>query len=271
MSTPTAAKWLATREEDGEVIFRIGRLGSRLIAEWPRLCTLVSAPDGSEWSLEPAPDAEPLSIEKVRRGAARALVECLKGRLALHAGAVSVHGRALVLLGRNHAGKSTAIAELCSRGGALLADDITLFDDRDGSLMVEPTEIHHWLDEGSRRQLGIAVSEGTGAPEDPGKIGVGAGNVATSAVPVAALVALEFGDGPARLERLSGMSVIAELVPAVVRFLVDDPSAQQREIAALTSFAGKVPFYRLTRPSDLRRVREGGTLLESLSLDGGER
>lgn len=265
-----APVWLATREEDGEVIFRIGRIGNKLIAQWPLLCTLVSEPDGSAWSLEPLPDAEPLSMEKVRRGAAHALVESLKGRLSLHAGAVSMHGRAVVLLGRNHAGKSTAIAELCSRGGALLADDIALFEERDGAVVVVPTEVHHWLDEGSRSLLGLHGAGQSGPSDEPDKISVGAVRVATAPAPLAAFVSLEYGDGPPRLTRTSGLSVLAELIPAVVRFIVDEPARQRLEIAALTRLAAEVPFYRLTRPSDLRRVHEGGRLLEGLLLHQGD-
>ncbi len=266
MTDTKAPLWLATREEDGDVIFRIGRLGDKLVAEWPFLCTLVAEPDGSAFTLEPAEDSDPLLFEKVRRGAARAMVESLKGRLSLHAGAVAMHGCAVVLLGRNHAGKSTAIAELCMRGGALLADDIALLDERDGRVFVEPTEGHHWLDQGSRQTLGLPADD----DEATMKVGVGAGLVSAAAAPLAAVVSLAFGEGPARLEPLTGLSVVADLVPSVVRFSVDDSGAHQRELAGLMSFATRVPFYRLTRPLDLRLVHEGGKLLEGL-LRGGDR
>ena len=70
----TSPVWLAERVEEGEVWFRIGRTGDRLIAEWPGLCTLTVRPDGSEPELSTVPGAHELTMEKVRRGAAYALV-----------------------------------------------------------------------------------------------------------------------------------------------------------------------------------------------------
>jgi hypothetical protein len=57
-----------------------------------------------------------------------ALVRRLKGLRAVHAGAVVLEGRALLIPGGTHAGKSSLVAELLRRGAAHLSDEYALVD-----------------------------------------------------------------------------------------------------------------------------------------------
>lgn len=56
------------------------------------------------------------------------LVSQLKGFRAVHAGAVLIDGRALLLPGSSHAGKSSLVAELLRRGAAYFSDEYALID-----------------------------------------------------------------------------------------------------------------------------------------------
>jgi hypothetical protein len=57
-----------------------------------------------------------------------ALVRKLRSLRAVHAGAVVLKGRALVIPGSSHAGKSSLVAELLRRGAAHLSDEYALVD-----------------------------------------------------------------------------------------------------------------------------------------------
>lgn len=65
-------------------------------------------------------------------GAVKALDDALVRRLrtlrAVHAGAVVLQGRALLIPGSSHAGKSSLVAELLRRGAAHLSDEYALVD-----------------------------------------------------------------------------------------------------------------------------------------------
>jgi hypothetical protein len=58
--------------------------------------------------------------------------------MALHASAVAVEGRAVVLCGPSEAGKSTTAASLALRGVPVLSDDITALSDSSAGFQVEP-------------------------------------------------------------------------------------------------------------------------------------
>ncbi len=57
-----------------------------------------------------------------------AIVHQLKNLYAVHAGAVLIDGRALLLPGATHAGKSSFVAELLRRGATCLSDEYALID-----------------------------------------------------------------------------------------------------------------------------------------------
>lgn len=71
----------------------------------------------------PGPDAGDAAVRADLLGRVMALVAHADGRLALHASAVSIDGRAVAFLGPKHAGKSTLALALVRRGARLVADD----------------------------------------------------------------------------------------------------------------------------------------------------
>ena len=58
-----------------------------------------------------------------------ALVRKFKALRAVHAGAVVIEGKALLIPGSTHAGKSALVAELLRRGARLLSDEYALIDE----------------------------------------------------------------------------------------------------------------------------------------------
>lgn len=61
-----------------------------------------------------------------------------RGLMSLHASAVCIDGRAVVLCGESQAGKSTSAAALALRGLPVLCEDVTPLVEEAGSFQVEP-------------------------------------------------------------------------------------------------------------------------------------
>lgn len=243
------AVWLAEYEENGAVVFRIGRAGDDLVAEWIGTVTLRARRDGSDVRFEPEAGAEPLDLAKIRQGSARLLLRQLEGKLALHGAAVELEGRAVLLLGRSGQGKSTLAAALCARGARLLSDDAIALEApaaSGGAYEVVPFETDHWLDARSRRALG-------GSDDDAWKLPVRAPRVADAKVPLVAMIELSFGESAApEVHALGGVEAMAALVPQVARFVLDDAEVQRRELEVLGDLVARVPrAARLVRPRDL--------------------
>lgn len=57
-----------------------------------------------------------------------AVIHHLKSFYAVHAGAVLIEGRALILPGKTHAGKSSLVAELLRRGASHFSDEYAIID-----------------------------------------------------------------------------------------------------------------------------------------------
>jgi hypothetical protein len=108
-----------------DAIFR----STRIAEYWIRSSRIVVAPKPSA------------TLDEVRMlmfsGVAGALFH-QRGRLALHGGTVARHGRAIVLLGRSGAGKSSLVAALVRRGWSYLDDNIAAMNERNGEWWVQP-------------------------------------------------------------------------------------------------------------------------------------
>ena len=56
----------------------------------------------------------------------------------VHATTVAIDGRAVLIFGRSGAGKSDLALRLIDRGAALVSDDYTIVESRDGALLTTP-------------------------------------------------------------------------------------------------------------------------------------
>lgn len=264
-------RWLAEHQHMGVVAFRIGARGEdELVAEWRDTVRLVARRDGSAYSLEPFPNADPERVEKIQQGASRVLLRHLQGQLALHGAVVAAEDgcgrdqrrRAVALIGRSGQGKSTLAAALCASGATLLADDAIAMDSSgDGRWSVFPTETDHWLDADARRALGFSGME----EMREGKWATRAAFVGSEAIELVAVVELAFDAAEkASLVRTRGLNALASLVPQTVRFALDDEERHKKELAMLSQLLTDVPTYRLERPRDLHRLNESVALIRGL-------
>ncbi len=136
----------------------------------------------------PVEGAGDREVGKLRRAQVRGLLRDLSGQLAVHASAVAMEGRAVLFIGGDGAGKSTAAAELCAHHGAhLLSDDAAAVEVSPHGVKVVPSEEDHWLTPQSRAALGIVDREGRDRDE---KYEVSALRVAQAGCPLALVVFL---------------------------------------------------------------------------------
>ena len=104
---------------DDRIEFLIDRSGSQVWVNWPESCPLE---DAATYLLGPI----------------FGFVLRLRGVVSLHASAVAVADRAVVLVGPCGAGKSTTAAALARLGFPVLSDNIVALEERGGSLIVHP-------------------------------------------------------------------------------------------------------------------------------------
>jgi hypothetical protein len=83
---------------------------------------------GREITLDLESGADPTNTKALLTGSMQAVLWHQRGLLPLHANAVVVDGRAVVLAGRPAIGKSALAATLCRDGYASLADDVCVID-----------------------------------------------------------------------------------------------------------------------------------------------
>jgi hypothetical protein len=239
--------WIHETRDRDRVTYRLGRQGQQLVAEWPAMGRIMCRTDGSGARLIPSEPATPMSLAMLQ-STATVFVGELCGGLALHASAVSLNGRGVLVLGESGSGKSTAAATLCTRhGGELLADDATLLVERGETLLIEPSEREHHLTEESLAALGRP-----GLPPSYGldKAAIPADVAATAPVPLALVAALKFDDvcAEADLRTLRGVEAAARLLASLFRFNFPDGPARRNELDRVMSIHEQTPFIELRRP-----------------------
>lgn len=245
-------RWLAEYEENGELYFRVGTTGPEVIAEWLGMATFIARRDGSEPRLTFEDGTDPRDAEKIRRGSAWLLQRQLDGRLGLHGSAVSLDGKAAVLLGRSGAGKSTMAAALCLQGTDLLADDAVGIDPAsDGGWVVLPRETDHWLDPSSIRALHALAGEAGARSKEPRATARPAKAPARLAMFIE-LAFTEASEPTVRSQR--GIEAVGCLVPQLARLVLDEPERQRRELDFLHTVVAATPIYRLERPKRFDRL-----------------
>jgi hypothetical protein len=244
---------------DGVVQFRTGRSGASLVAEWPGWAWLTCDSAGKQSHLTTRPGMSRLSVAKLR-SFVRALLADLTGGLGLHAAAVALGSKAVVLIGESGAGKSTAAAELCMRHDArLLADDAATMEWRRTTVRVLPSETRHYLSNESSEALGVRCR-----PVQSDKAAVRAPRVATQSYPLALVVALRFDDSLADpvSRTLTGAEAAARILGAMFRFDVDDRRQELDKVMRV---------YKQARVIDLVRPRGKPSVVPDILRELGGR
>ncbi len=90
---------------------------------------------GQRVKVEPAAGVDESELRAFLLGSVLGVLCHQRGLLPIHASAVRIGGRAILIAGNSGAGKSTLAAALGARGHALAADDVAAFDPAQGLLL----------------------------------------------------------------------------------------------------------------------------------------
>ncbi len=195
-----------------------------------------------------------------------AFVLRLRGVLALHASAVSMRGRALLLCGAAGAGKSTTATALLLRGARAVTDDVAAIVWQDARPYVQPgyPRLRLWSDSVARlygapdalplltptweKRFASTESSFVREPQEVGAIAVLRGREADAA----------------HVRRLQGHeAVMSILVRTSVQHLLDGADRRD-ELARIAQLVAAVPVFELRARDDLEALDEVTTALETL-------
>jgi len=201
----------------------VRRWGSH-VGVWPAGCTPVFFDSSEE------------AAEYVQWHASHTVLTRPRDELALHAAAVSIGRRALVLVGASGSGKSTITVELLRRGYGFLSDEAVFISPPTAQVrgFARAIGLISWREPGSS-SAGRAMLK---TYRRPGEFGA---PVVRDWLTVAALVILDGFEPFTKLEAVPAARVVPDLVPQVFS---SGPATVV--MAALTRFVSSTRAFRLT-------------------------
>jgi len=186
----------------------------------------------------------------------------LRGTICLHASALVLHDRAVVILGPKTAGKSTTAAAMADRGSTILADDVAAITPAGDAFEVHPGPMHLQL---SPAYVGEFWTHGPTGPTNPlsGKIRLPLGEsqrpdrrFCPESHRLGCIVVLDGGQarssGPE--SRMPPREALMALSRNVSGFCLAGGSAWPREFTMLSGLARRIPIYHLRREHDFARL-----------------
>jgi hypothetical protein len=192
----------------------------------------------------------------------------LRGLTCLHASAVSLGGRALLVCGPAGAGKSTTAAAFAARGRPVLADDVAALERGAGGFTVRGAypQLRLWPD-AVRGLYGGAAELPPLTPNWEKRFLdlAAAGAFEPGPLPLAAVYLLsgrERDDAP-RIEPVAPTQAVLALIANTYVGWVPDAAAQGRDLALYGRLAREVPVLRAVAHADPARLPELCALLEA--------
>jgi hypothetical protein len=221
---------------------------------------------GREILIAPAAGVEPRLVRLFLLGAALGVLLHQRGCLVLHASAVAIDGRALVLAGDSGAGKSTLAATLHGWGYTLAADDVVAIqisaDERAPAVLPAFPQLKLWPDVlvalgRDPHTLPLIHPELDKRAYRPTSAFVG------QSLPLSAIYVLEQADQPSvsALHPSDGFAALLRCLYAVG--MLGQPAQTPEHFRQCVQLAAAVPIYRLQRSAELREIERLARLVET--------
>jgi hypothetical protein len=189
-------------------------------------------------------NAEPVSREERLWGFPAALCFIERGDLPLHAAAVEAGSRSLLLAAPGRFGKTTLASAFLRAGPRVLSEDISCLSGIPPSVVPGPAMLRVRHD--SYERMEFPGTHRVGADEDRVHLALdenarGDGKP----VPLAGVVLLRKGDGPATLERVPAPDAVQDLW--ALSFKISTEADRIRCFEAVVTLADTVPVWNLSR------------------------
>jgi hypothetical protein len=242
--------------EDGRWLSRYGA------GSGTPLWSMEAHSGGSRLDVRWSDPAQLHDIPAVVQGAGLAMALHLRGDFILHASAVAVAGRAILVIGNSGAGKSSTAAALVRAGCPLVSDDMAVLDVEGEGVAVRRGPLRMRVYEDSARAAGWAgplprlfrhpVFDDKRYIDVPGTLQAESAEVAAIFV----LQPRDGGSGRVLIERLEPRAALAPLLRNIYRasFLDSDRSKLAAERCAW--IASRIPVASVRRPESLEALPE---------------
>jgi hypothetical protein len=180
----------------------------------------------------------------------------LQGAFILHAGAVAIDGRAVLVIGNSGAGKSSTVAALVGGGCPLISDDMAVLDAQGEAVSVRRGPLRMRLYADSARAAGWAgpLPKLFRHPIFDDKRYIDVPGAAPEAASVAAICVLQprgGGTDPVAIERLSPRAALGQLLRNVYRAPFLDSARAKLAAERCAWIAARVPVVAVRRPDAL--------------------
>jgi hypothetical protein len=235
-----------------------------------------AAVGGSLIRVDPDPAAKAEDIQRHLMGTLIGTILHQRGVFPLEASCVALRGDAagVGFAGRAGAGKSTLVATMLRRGADFVSDDICVIAPPGlGGLQVWPGAARVRLD-----QTGLAAPLGPASDLDPAggnrgkfRFRMNASLPQTSPVALNAIYLLTDGEGPPRIERLTGLHAISALVDDTYLLAIARDLGLGSQVFRLAAIAAdRLPVARLIRPHGLEYLPATAALIEQDARQNSE-
>jgi len=231
--TPSGGQWLTFADAADGFLLTFTGLGQFDVSR-----------DAARVTVRPFPGVDRSTMRHLLLNQVLPLVLSRRGRLVLHASAISRNGRVAAFIGRSGAGKST-MAAACAAGGAAVVTDDCLVLRREGARwLAVPCDagVRLWPD--TLELLGWPRASGAGMAHFTDKRRVGAAHPAvrfeTAALPLACLIRLSRPDEPHVTGVLRGRHAVIALASELFRLDVRDARESRWQFDAISALATDV-------------------------------
>ena len=232
--------------EVGAPWLEVRRGSDGYLARWPGALDVIIPNDGRRMLVhQRAPISD--SVGRLLLCQGMSFVLPMHGREGLHASAVDIDGRAVVISGRSGRGKPTLATALCRKGGRLLSDDLTSVRlGEDGTPMVDVSSKRVWL----MREVAANMfgENGTVDLNRLHKVAVGGDGVrpGTRAAPLGAVYLIGYRGGePEISEPMHGKHALVGLLGALFNFVIRTPERLDLQFRIATEVCARAPVRTL--------------------------
>ncbi|WP_373544991.1 hypothetical protein [Chamaesiphon sp.] len=245
-SIPSRDEYFYCRYDD-RTTFVVSRLGTQIWAIWPDDLTVE---DMATYLLGPI----------------LGFVLRLRGTVCLHANAIAIDDRVVVLVGAAGAGKSTTAAAFARQGYPVLSDDVVPLSDRGDTFLVQPAypRIRLW-DSSVRALYGAAEALPRLVPTHPTwdkrylDLNQTGYQFQSEPLPLAAIYYINDRDDNPAYPQIVPMTTQAQVITLVTNTYTNyllDKQLRAQEFEFLSRVVKNIPVRQLTPHTDIERLVE---------------